>query len=204
MPSFVINPWTQVATSLALLAAAAVLVGSAYRKWRVRAALAEIDTLRFGAYVGLIRRAMGKRGFATEPPRGAIAHNGFEFQAERAGRRYLVSCKEGASTKVTARALLALDQDTLAQSAHGALVFTTGGVEPGARKLAQDLRIELIEGRALWRQVRDAIGDDLNRGIRRRLRAVALRYLRRGVVTGLLVAAAGASAMALSASFVAH
>lgn len=183
---------------VAALAFAVAWLVASYRGSYREAALAEIDALRFGTFVGLVRRAMAAEGFETGCNLGANAQAAYEFDARRDGSRYLVSCKLGASTRVTARSLLALDQDALAVAADGAYVVTTGTVEAGARALARDLRIQLLDGADFWRTVRGALSEEQQRAIKRRLRTRFVSHARRGLIVGMLLGAAGASAMAFA------
>jgi len=186
-----------------LLLAAVLLAGLAtaiagYRASRRQALVDAIDTLRFNTYVALIRRVMARRGFTTECRLGTVEHGVYEFVARRDGQCRLVACKLGASVRFTTRHVLALDSARAAAGAAGAIVFTSGDVEDNARVLADVSGIEIVDGAAFRREVGGALGEDTVRDIRARTRAGLARHARRGLLTGLVCAAAGASAVALA------
>ena len=191
-----LNPELLDLFALAVALGALTCALAAYRRGFRRAAMAEVDALRFGNYVALVRDALSVRGYSAESNRGTSAA-GYELDARRAGARYLVSCKLGSSTRVTARQVCALGQDVATQGANGALVYTTGGVDRDARLIAPELGVEIVDGNAFWRAVRGSVVAGHRRAIRSRLRGDVLRYARQSVVLGLLVLATAASAMAL-------
>jgi hypothetical protein len=181
---------------LAALAAGGTATLVAYRTSRRRALLDAVNALRFGAYVALIRRAMERRGYVTECRLGGAA--GYEMQARRDDRRLLVACKLGATVRVTARSLLALDAARATDGAHGIVVFTSGTVDADARACASERDIEIVEGSAFLREVRRALSDDTKSAVVEGTRATLLRHARHGLVVGMLCAAAGASAVAIA------
>jgi hypothetical protein len=193
MPAIDLALWDALALATALTALAAAMI--VHRRGFRRAALAEIDTLRFGGYVALVQRTLASHGYAAESNRGTSAA-GYELDARRCGARFLVACKLGASTRLSARQVRALGQDVATQGANGAIVYTTGGVDRDARLLAPELGVEIVDGRAFWRAVRGTVVAEHRRAIRSRLRDDFLRHVRVTAVLGLLVVATAASAMA--------
>ncbi|MFN7184674.1 MAG: restriction endonuclease, partial [Thermomonas haemolytica] len=87
-------------------------------------------------------------------PADGIPTNGSDILLERDGERALLSSKYGTASLVGVSALLGLAKSATLRGAARVIVVTPGRFDEEARRLALQQNIELIDGEALWPEVR--------------------------------------------------
>lgn len=143
-------------TLFAFVAAALLaLVGVAYL-WRVQRAkfvvsegIRALAAMRWREFSQFVITALQAQGFDAHPlSSSGNANEPADLVLTRDSRSWLLSCRQAADYRVTERHVEDMRRAVAARSAAGGIIATLGRVEPGARRVAQD--IELIDGGTLW------------------------------------------------------
>jgi hypothetical protein len=118
---------------------------------------------------------------------------GYNLMMVRGTARYLVECKNSAAHRVTEQSIRDLASMVQLQGAEGAVVATTGRVDPAALQLAAARRIEVLSGVDLWRQIKHWTPHDLRAEAEARARGGAVKHAALAgafaIVVGLVTAA---------------
>lgn len=147
--------------------------------------------MKWREYSHLIEDLLRERGFARSGDDRRPGDGGFDLLMTRGTSRYLIECKNGAAHRVTEQAVLDLAALVDMQDAEGAVLATTGHVDPAAYTTAANRRVELIAGPNLWRQVKPWVPHDLKLDVEARARG--------GTAKGLAISAACALIAGLAA-----
>jgi hypothetical protein len=100
-----------------------------------------------------------------------------EFLLTRNGERALLGCKHGSAYKLRKQSVADFVGAMKFQGARSGLLVTPGSIDPDARKAAEEARVELIDGNALWPRSRRCC----RRACRRRPQGCAANAQRRAV-----------------------
>lgn len=178
-------------TLIGLLAAliAGLLASLALGLWRggrneTSAGLQALCGMKWREYSHLIEDLLRERGFARGGDDRRPGEGGFDLLMTRGTSRYLVECKNGAAHRVTEQSVRELAALVEMQGAEGAVLATTGEVDPAAYLTAANRRVELIAGPNLWRQVKPWVPHDLKLEVE----ASARGGIAKGVVISLACA----------------
>jgi hypothetical protein len=117
------------------------------------AGLAALNQLKWREFAECAAALFARRGFAMENRDRKPGDGGFDLQLERDGKRFLVQLKESASYVLDDEDLEQLSQVMRTQGALGGFVVTTGHVAPAVAQSARRMRIEVLHGTALWREI---------------------------------------------------
>jgi restriction system protein len=187
---------TLIALVVALIAGlAASFVLGLWRGGRneTSAGLDALCGMKWREYSHLIEDLLRERGFARSGDDRRPGEGGFDLLMTRGTSRYLVECKNGAAHRVTEQAVRDLAALVDMQGAEGAVLATTGHVDPAAYATAANRRVELIAGPNLWRQVKPWVPHDLKLEVEARARGGTAKgaaiSAACALVAGLLVAA---------------
>ena len=119
---------------------------------------AELSALRWRDFAKLVLQALHARGYhpVVEDglPADGIPTDGSDIVLERNGSRTLLSCKYGSASVVGVQALMGLAQSATLRGAQEVIVVTPGRFDEEATRIARQQNIELIDGQALWPEVR--------------------------------------------------
>ena len=194
-----------------LAALVAVVLGGAANAWlwlqrrrrdEASAGLSALGAMRWREFSRFVLDAMRHRGHDVETDGQALAGVALagaeqtDFVLHRGERRTLLACRHGGGARVDMRLVHGLENAILANGAGGAVLVTTGTVEPEARRaIARQPKIELLAGGRLWRELKpllpETVRDEASAGARHqargRIRLAWLGALAIGVVV-LLVA----------------
>lgn len=192
---------------LAALVAAAIGAAASAWLWLARrrrdeaeAGLAALAAMRWREFSRFVLDAMRHRGYEVQAD--AVALSGArqtEFVMHRDGRKWLLACRHGEHAGVDVRTVHALENALLANGAVGGILVATGDVAADARRaIAAQPKLQLLEGRALWRELapmlpetlREEAAADASRLARGRVRLAWLGAVAVGIVV-LLVAGRG-------------
>ncbi len=145
-----------------VVAAAAAL--SALRRFFVRQrfaaqrSLADLRALTWQQFEVIVGEAFRRQGYSVVETGQGGADGGVDLQLTRAGKRYLVQCKQYRASTVSVMVVREIFGVVAARKADGAIVVTTGAFTNDAADFAKGQPIELIDGRRLEAMVRDING----------------------------------------------
>ncbi len=201
-------------TILAIAIIAALVIGAAasYYFWFVQkardesaAGIVALSALSWRVFIHMVLDALGRRGYQRvvdkEDPSGDR-----DYILQREGQHWLLSCKHGSAFVLGKPVVLDLANEIRLKSASGGFLLTQGKILPEAQAVAGQQRIELLDGQALWPELRDLIPEDRRKAIltpasdraRQRILLSWLLALLVGVALFLLLPKAPASAAAAS------
>ena len=186
---------------LALLAALVVgsLVSFGLGLWKsgkhqAAAGMTALCGLKWRDFAHLIEDILQERGFTRANEERSPGDGGFDLLMTRGSSRYLVQCKNGAAHRVNEQVVRDLAAQVELKGAEGAVLATSGLVEPAAMQLAANRRIEILSDADLWRQVRHFMPHDLRVEVESRSR---IEILKRVGMTAVAAVIAGVATAAL-------
>ncbi len=103
----------------------------------------------------LVGEAYRRRGYSVTETGGGGADGGIDLVLARDGKRILVQCKQWKSWKVSVSVVRELFGLMASQGAVGGIVVTSGSFTSEAQSFASNNGIELIDGPALTRMIRE-------------------------------------------------
>ena len=189
-------------TLLAVAAALLIGLGASFALglWRrgrteAQAGIRALCGVKWRDYAHLIEDLLQERGFTRSTDERRPGEGGFDLMMTRGSSLYLIECKNGAAHRVTEQSIRDLAKVVEMQDAEGAVLATTGRVEPAALQLAANRRIEVLSGPDLWRQVKPWVAHDLRDeaeaqargGFSKRLLLTGLIALTSGLLVAVLV-----------------
>jgi restriction system protein len=147
----------------AILAVAIVgTAGTAYfrthrmRREETAAGLVALSGISWRAFVRMVLDALERRGYGR-PVEQEDDTGDRDFMLEKDGRHWLLSCKHGSAYVLGRPVINQLANDILLKNAAGGILVTQGRIDSDARALAATQDIELLNGEALWLELRDAL-----------------------------------------------
>ena len=155
-----------------------------------REGLAILSGMRWRELSNLVVDALAASGFERESPeQQARRGTAGEVHVSRAGRPWILTCRQGLSHVVTRASVEEFTRAFRTSQAVGGLVVTPGRVEPQARDAAGN--VELVDGEELWKLVGPLLPPSVHAEVAARAHARALR------TTGTALAAATAVGLAV-------
>ncbi|MGO1720725.1 MAG: restriction endonuclease [Luteimonas sp.] len=110
-------------------------------------------------FINLVLSALARRGY-TRVVDHETASGDAGFTLERDGEHWLLSCKHGSAYALGRHAVDELANDIRLANASGGFLVTQGRILDEARRPASKRSIELLDGQALWPELRDLIKPD--------------------------------------------
>lgn len=144
------------ATGVALaIGAAATLYFHTIQRRRdeTAAGIVALSAISWRGFIGMVLQALQRRGYVHTTGTGEVSGD-TDYVLEHPDGRWLLSCKHGATFVLGRNAVQALSSDMLLQGATGGLLVTQGRIDDEARRLSGKHRIELLDGEALWPELR--------------------------------------------------
>ena len=188
-----------------LAALVAVAIGAAASAWlwlarrrrdEADAGLGALAGMRWREFSRFVLDAMRHRGHEVDADPVALAGaRQTDFVMRRDGRKWLLACRHGQDAVVDLRTVHGLENALLANGAAGGILVTTGAVDADARRaLAAQPKLQLLDGRVLWRELspmlpetlREEAAADAGKLARGRIRLAWLGALAVGVVVILV------------------
>lgn len=182
--------------------AVAVLIGVAgtlyfrvvvMRRDETEAGLAALAAMSWRDFIHLVLDAMSRRGYGRVFDRQAPSGDD-DYTLERDGKHYLLSCKHGSAFVLGGTQVAELANDIRLANAAGGILATQGGAAPEAMRAAKMQRIELLDGPALWPELRDLIDPQRRAAI---LTDAATKARQRTLLSWLLALVAGIAVFVL-------
>jgi restriction system protein len=106
----------------------------------------DIATISWQEFERLVGEGFRQRGFKVSERGGASPDGGVDLELTKAGKRYLVQCKQWRSRQVGVTVIRELCGVMATEQAQGGVVVTSGQFTREASEFAQRSRIELIDG----------------------------------------------------------
>ncbi len=138
---------------------AAVLLGLAVSFYlrRIRlpqleraAGIASLTNLPWRAFIKLALEVLARRGYTIVDDAGSDG----DYLLARDGAQWLLSTRHGSSSRVDSHSLIELAREMKMRGANGGLVVSPGTFSPGITREAKLQSIELLDGPALWSELR--------------------------------------------------
>lgn len=107
-------------------------------------------------FINMVLAALAGRGYRRVVDQEVASGDG-DFILERDGRHWLLSCKHGSAYVLGRHAVDELANDIRLANASGGFLVTQGRILDEARKPAENRHIELLDGPALWPELRGLI-----------------------------------------------
>ncbi|MGJ4802005.1 restriction endonuclease [Luteimonas sp. SDU82] len=153
------------------------------RRDETRAGIRALSGVSWRSFIHMVLDALSRRGYRrvvdAENPAGDS-----DYILERDGDHWLLSCKHGSAFLLGRLTVNELSRAIELKGAVGGFLVTQGRITDDARPVASLQRIELLDGPALWPQLRDFLPADQLAGIR----AGAARAARQRVLLSWLLA----------------
>lgn len=156
------------------------------RRDETRAGIAALSAVSWRSFVHMVFEALACRGFRRVA--GADMSGGGEHLLEDERGQWLLSCKHGSAFVLGRLSVTELARAVEMRGASGGFLVTQGRITDDARPLAESQRIELLDGKALWPQLRDFLPEGQLAGIRARAGTAARRRI---VLSWLLAGLSG-------------
>jgi len=116
---------------------------------------AVVDGMSWQDFERLIGEAFSRRGYAVAETGGGGADGGVDLLLTKGGEKSLVQCKHWRAQQVGVAVVRELYGVMAARGATSGFVVTSGSYSNDARAFAQGRNVELIDGPALARMLRD-------------------------------------------------
>ncbi|KGQ19398.1 putative transmembrane protein [Lysobacter dokdonensis DS-58] len=127
-----------------------------------------LSAMRWREFSHFVIDAMRHRGYdVLTPDDEADRGQQTEFLLTRNGERALLGCKHGSAYKLSKQSVSEFVAAMKFQAARSGLLVTPGSVDPDARKAAEEARVELIDGGALWPEVAPLLPQSLAEDVRK-------------------------------------
>ncbi|MGY1520169.1 restriction endonuclease [Luteimonas sp. A482] len=135
------------------------------RRDETRAGIKALSGVSWRAFIHMVLDALSRRGFSRlvdeDNPAGDT-----EYMLERKGEHWLLSCKHGSAFVLGRLTVNELARAMDMKGAAGGFLLTQGRITDDARPVAALQRIELLDGPALWPQLREFLPVEQLAGIR--------------------------------------
>lgn len=138
-------------------------------------------------FINMVLAALAQRGYRRVIDQ-ETASGDTDFTLERDGSHWLLSCKHGSAYVLGQPAVAALADDIRMANANGGFLVTQGRILDEARNPAARANIELLDGPALWPELRGRIDAQQLSTIRE---TTSARARQRVLATWLLALLAG-------------
>ena len=145
------------------------------RRDETLAGIAALSAVSWRSFIHMVFEALACRGFRRVA--GADMSSDGEHLLEGDGGQWLLSCKHGSAFVLGRLSVNELARTVELRGASGGFLVTQGRVTDDARPLAESQRIELLDGKALWPQLRDFLPEGQLAGIRAKAGAAARRRI---------------------------
>ncbi|HVR80843.1 MAG TPA: restriction endonuclease [Luteimonas sp.] len=123
------------------------------------AGIAALAGMRWRDYIHLVLSALNLRGYGRVFQADATSDES-DYLLERNGQSWLLSSKHGTAYVLGSTAIAEFASAIRMRGAAGGLLVTSGHFAPEAKPLAAAQRIELLDGPALWPELRPLLPEE--------------------------------------------
>lgn len=156
--------------------------GPLRRRHETKAGIAALSAMSWRAFIGIVLEALARRGFRRLVDRETAAGDS-DYTLVRNGDHWLLAAKHGSAFVLGEAAVRELRAEMALAGASGGLLLTQGRVDESARQAARGQPIELLDGPALWPELRDLVPTSLAT-----IRAASAERARQGTLVAWLLA----------------
>ena len=164
--------------------------GPLRRRHDTDAGIAALSAMSWRAFIHLVLEALDRRGYHRLVDRETPAGDD-DYTLVRDGGHWLLSAKHGSSFVLGRPAVTALSEAMGLAGAAGGLLVTQGRIDGDARRAAHRQPIELLDGAALWPELRPllpaAVVDPIAEASARRARERSLAGWLLALIVGVAV-----------------
>jgi hypothetical protein len=154
-----------VVSLLGLVATATWFGVSRRRKEEAELGVEALATMKWRDCIALVLEALHREGYPraadTQEEAGAT-----EFMLEHEGARVLLGYKHGTAYRLGEANVREFAANVRMRGAREGILCTLGTLEPDAAAAAEAARVELFDGRALWRKLRPLVPEPMLREVR--------------------------------------
>lgn len=150
------------------------------------AGITALAGMRWRDFIHLVLAAMNARGYERVFVPEASGDEG-DYLLERDGQRWLLSSKHGTAYVLGSGAISEFAREIRMRGAAGGLLVTPGRFAPEAVSMARTHRIELLDGPALWPELRPLLPEEQRAEVSGPARAHLRRQLLSAWCAALLV-----------------
>jgi hypothetical protein len=137
-----------------------------------------LSAMRWREFSHFVTDAMRHRGYDILTPDDEVERGQqTEFLLVRNGERALLGAKHGSAYKLTKQTVAEFAAQMKFQGARSGLIVTPGSIDPDARQSAEDARVELVDGQALWPEIAPLLPQSLAEDVRKDATRRARRHL---------------------------
>lgn len=126
------------------------------RRDRLAAGIRALSALSWRDFIHLVLKDLERRGYARVLDHRSPSGDN-DYVLTREGKRYLLSCKHGSAYVLGKPAVAEFANAIRFANTHGGILATQGHVADEARPMAGLQNIELLDGAALWPELRDLL-----------------------------------------------
>jgi restriction system protein len=123
-----------------------------------QAGIAALAGMRWRDYIHLVLAALNRRGYERVFDADATGDES-DYMLDRGGQSWLLSSKYGTAYVLGSTAIAEFANTIRMRGAVGGLLVTSGQFAPEAKSLAAAQRIELLDGPALWPELKPLLPD---------------------------------------------
>ncbi|WP_202844621.1 restriction endonuclease [Luteimonas saliphila] len=142
------------------------------RRDETRAGIAALSGVSWRSFIHMVLDALSRRGFSRLVDSDNAADD-TDYVLARNGEHWLLSCKHGSAFVLGRLTVNELARAIELKGAAGGFLLTQGRITDDARPVAALQRIELLDGPALWPQLRDFLPAEQLAGIRAKAATLA-------------------------------
>jgi len=159
------------------------------RRDETLAGIAALSGVSWRSFIHMVLDALARRGFGRLVDDENAADDS-DYVLERNGEHWLLSCKHGSAFVLGRLTVNELAKAIDLKGAAGGFLLTQGKITDDARPVAALQRIELLDGPALWPQLRDFLPPEQLAGIRAKAARLARQRILSSWLTALLAGVA--------------
>ncbi|TYT23840.1 restriction endonuclease [Luteimonas viscosa] len=142
------------------------------RRDETRAGITALSGVSWRSFIHMVLDALSRRGFSRLVDSDNAADD-TDYVLARNGEHWLLSCKHGSAFVLGRLTVNELARAIELKGAAGGFLLTQGRITDDARPVAALQRIELLDGPALWPQLRDFLPAEQLAGIRAKAATLA-------------------------------
>lgn len=162
-----------------------VLVGAGLSAWLwwvrcprlvVEGGIRALAAMRWREFSRFVIEALQAQGFeATRIEPGQHQAPEADLRLSRDNQNWLLNCRQGANSRITAAMVAELARSVRLSSADGGVLATLGQIDPEARR--QNQGIELLDGATLWPLIDPLLPPSLHSELAQKARTDTLRSI---------------------------
>jgi serine/threonine protein kinase len=157
------------------------------RKRECEIGIQSLANMKWRDCIGLVLESMSRDGYEQTATSKPPSESGSEFLLRRGVDSVLLGYKHGTAYRIGDANVRDFSADIQMQGAAKGILVTLGSAEPAAREIATRYGIELVDGAALWPQVRPFVPANILDHVRLQTSAQAWKGIWVGIAASLVL-----------------